>query len=449
MKRFIALFIIFVTALSVFTLPISAENKNPTELVLFENGKYKVEFISIDENKKSFFESISLTSLITDALTNSQDLYDINFFINLFTSHTGVPYEEPFIDNSEKIYLFTAETSTEYSNKITCLIHESGVKFLFFGYDSIEGQAEFFSNFEKKLKEMPTDKIVIDQSFFTVEHIKSPEAEKENAELNFFQKAGKLITGFFNLFSFFERVGDNRDVLTNGGFAYIENNSRLNTMISAIYQVLFPIGFIIMLICWGFGVAKSTISSSLDLKDKNSIIHSIISLILGIGVMSLAPQILTVLTGISQWLCSTVASVSIFSWENWEIITDCDITELMLGTVSNAEALFLVLVIIEFVFMINILWIALLQCVSPIFVGFMANPSTRKISFNFIREYAKALLLPVVTLVYYKLVSQLLYDLDPTTPGAVAGISIGLIGAIILGISTVSIAGKKLDKLIN
>lgn len=271
------------------------------------------------------------------------------------------------------------------------------------------------------------------------------EEEKEKNEAGFFKKASKLITGFFNLFSFLEDIGNTQLTIEAGGFNFIEEHSRLNLTISEIYKVLYPIGFITMILCWGFGVAKSTISSSLDIKDRNSIIHGVLSLIIGLAAMSLAPQILTTLTGVSQWLCSIVNAATIFSWENWETVTDISIDEIMFGLVNNVSAGSLAILIIEYVFMLNILWLALLQCLSPIFIGLMANQSTRKISFNFIKEYFKALLVPVITLAYYKLASAILWDFDNSDEGT----AVGLIGAIVLGIATVSVAGKKLDKLIN
>ena len=81
----------------------------------------------------------------------------------------------------------------------------------------------------------------------------------------------------------------------------------------------------------------------------------------------------------------------------------------------------------------------ILRVLSPIFIGLMANEHTRKISFNFIKEYFKALLVPSVTLIYFFLAISL------------TGVThaFGLIVALVLAISTLGIAGKKLDKLIN
>ena len=70
----------------------------------------------------------------------------------------------------------------------------------------------------------------------------------------------------------------------------------------------------------------------------------------------------------------------------------------------------------------------------------MANEGTRKIGFNFIKEYFKALLVPSVTLIYFFLASTL---------AGVSHAAGGIIVALVLAISTLGIAGKKLDKLIN
>lgn len=229
--------------------------------------------------------------------------------------------------------------------------------------------------------------------------------------------------------------------LREGGFNYVSESSPINTVISSVYKVLYPIGFIVMLLCWALGIAKSTISASLDIKDKNSIIHSVIGLIIGVAAMSLAPQILTTLTGISRWLCNSIFDQSVLKsiLGNLEFSNTLNIQDVISKTSNTALFTIIVLLVVDLIFMINVLWIALLQCLSPIFVGLMANEGTRKIGFNFIKEYFKALLIPSVTLIYFFLASTL------------AGVSHagGIIVALVLAISTLGIAGKKLDKLIN
>ena len=238
-----------------------------------------------------------------------------------------------------------------------------------------------------------------------------------------------------------------KTTIKNGGFNYVANDSKLNVIISTVYQVLYPVGFLVMLLSWGFGIAKSTVSASLDIKDKNSIIHSIIALIIGVAAMSLAPQILTLLTGISQWLCSSIFEAAYGS----EIFRDIDFGDkvniLMFFThkiTPTTQFEIIVLLVVNLIFIINILWIALLQCISPIFIGLMANEKTRKISFNFIKEYFKAMLIPVITSVYFFLAISLLGEANVSTIGVQ-----GLVVSLVLAISTLGIAGKKLDKLIN
>ena len=104
----------------------------------------------------------------------------------------------------------------------------------------------------------------------------------------------------------------------------------------------------------------------------------------------------------------------------------------------------IVLLVVNLIYIINILWIALLQCLSPIFIGLMANQNTRKIGFNFVKEYFKAMLIPVVTTVYFFLATSLLGEATVSTVGIQ-----GLVVSLVLAISTLGIAGKKLDKLIN
>ena len=267
----------------------------------------------------------------------------------------------------------------------------------------------------------------------------------------FFEKAADFFSNAKEFFSFpiqmfnwnvisIDSEGINL-TLREGGFNYVSESSPINTAISAIYKMIYPIGFIIMLLCWAFGIAKSTISASLDIKDKNSIIHSVIGLIIGVAAMSLAPQILTTLTGVSRWLCNSIFDQSVFETTlgNIKDASTLNVQRIINSTSKTALFTIIVLLVVDLIFMINILWIALLQCLSPIFVGLMANEGTRKIGFNFIKEYFKALLVPSVTLIYFFLASTL-------AGVAHAG---GIIVALVLAISTLGIAGKKLDKLIN
>ena len=432
MKRFLVLIIIAVTIIPLFAFPISAEEKH--EIVLYENGQYNIFF--------------------TESLSNEEDR---NFFINLLVSHTEAPYDRNIVEQNENRILFSSGNlaNSEYNNKI---IYSQ--RSIIISYDSPESRTILFNKLAAKIQSLPKDKIVIDETFFDL--VKEPDWENAEEEKS---NNGLLTTIYNNITQGFDSLTQKIDDLNplskvfsgtiatidkatakmtirNGGFNYVDEDSPLNGIISTVYNLLYPVGFITMLLCWGFGIAKSTISASLDIKDKSSIIHSVISLILGVAAMSLAPQILTLLTGLSQWICSSIFEVSLMQEVFQKIKFEQALSILTIFTGgSSAEGLFasIVLLVVDLIFIINILWIALLQCLSPIFIGLMANQGTRKISFNFIKEYFKAMLVPVVTVIYFFLASTIVQE---TNIG-------GMIVALVLAISTLSIAGKKLDKLIN
>ena len=155
---------------------------------------------------------------------------------------------------------------------------------------------------------------------------------------------------------------------------------------------------------------------------------------------------LTTLTGMSRWLCEAIGSSDAVNISS-DYLTQTNFLDIIIGGSEVVITTLLVILFADLIFIINILWIALLQCLSPIFIGLMANQSTRRISFNFIKEYFKALLIPVVTVAYWCLITAFQLDFDNFSMGM--GIITGLLGSIVLAISTLSIAGKKLDKLIN
>ncbi len=256
--------------------------------------------------------------------------------------------------------------------------------------------------------------------------------------------------------------------LGSGGYNYAENNG-LNKVISVTYGITYTIGFAIMLLSWGFNMASGTITSALDIKDKSSLIRSVMSLVIGIAAIVAAPQILTVLTSVSRWLCNeiwmkvvTTASFKAFNTSITDYIEQFNeygfsgsgifskILSEVLSAASGSSSvdqrlnnyLYMAIVglIIDLIFILNILWLALLQALSPIFIAFFGGEKTRKIAMNFIKEYFKALLVAPVTLIYLALAISVVTNFMG---------GIGLIGALVLAISTLGIAGKKLDKLIN
>ena len=131
-------------------------------------------------------------------------------------------------------------------------------------------------------------------------------AEEAEENKGFFEKAEDFFSNMETAFGFpiqifnWNIISVDGEAITltlrNGGFNYVSSNSIINDIISTIYKILYPIGFIVMLLCWGFGIAKSTISTSLDFKDKNSIVNSIISLIIGLAATALLLTITSYIT---------------------------------------------------------------------------------------------------------------------------------------------------------
>lgn len=305
--------------------------------------------------------------------------------------------------------------------------------------------------------------------------------------------------------------------LINGGYNYCNGkDNSINFMISTLYNITYPIGIIAMVLAWIFGIAKNSTNTALDIKDKNSLIRSMLGLVIGLAAMTAAPYVLTVLTSISNWLCVRISSMSIDAWikkvynddlfinvfednavnlyevlssfisENSNNSLDINVSQ-EINIILQAIYGIIVVLVIEFVFCLNILWLALLQVISPIFIGLCVSGGGRKLTFNFTKEYFKALLMPIVSLIYITLCIALLgtdnigiiatFGIGTGTAigggigtvvggtagtigggiGTVVGGTIGAIGGLlivaifplVLAISTLGIAGKKLDKLIN
>lgn len=206
----------------------------------------------------------------------------------------------------------------------------------------------------------------------------------------------------------------------------------LNKAIASIYNCTYPFGVAVMIVCWVFGCAKHGLTSALDMSDKYSILRSLVSLIVGLAVLSLAPQIMTVGTSASYSLCRTI-------WVQGDSNGMAIISE-----AGNALGFLIFEFVVCFVLMLNILYMAFLQAVSPIFVGFFGGESTKKLGFNFCKEYAKCLLVPPFTMAYTTLA---LHMMKNSANAIINGWS--LIAGLVIGISAIGFAGKKLDRLIN
>lgn len=217
--------------------------------------------------------------------------------------------------------------------------------------------------------------------------------------------------------------------LDDGGLA-LGANDRTNNAIAAIYRITYPLGLGILLVSWGFGVFKAGITSALDMKERNSLVRSVLDLIIGLCALSVAPQAMTVILGLSANLCEVINQI-------WVDATPT-------GQTAAGWAVVIVGLIVGLVLGLNTLWLATLQAISPIFIGCFGGSSSKKIGLNFVKEYLKAALIPVITVIYYKLmitiVGQYISNLI-----VILEIIIGLV----FGISVLGVAGKKLDKLIN
>lgn len=458
MKRLLALIIIVATIIPLFVFPISAA----------ENDAPKEEQLETEESEEESEKELEKESEAEDSTKNTFTMFENEQYtyidckeedkkaqefkerlIAILEDHTGVKYNA--IKNNKQ-FITLQSIPLDVTSQI-CYYNLSDSKVFDISFND-ENKEVRFDKIVQAIQASPKDKIVLDETFFDriytdadLDRAKKEESFWDKA-INFFETVGNVFKVIFNLFDVFEIDNQNAGItITSGGFNLIQSDSELNKTISKIYNIMYPIGFAVMLLCWSFGMAKSTISASLDIKDKSSILHSIISLIIGLAAMSLAPQILTLLTGISRWLCEKIGYYA--THISLEYFGETNLLDMSINASENGVTLIIIFLVIDLIFIINILWIALLQCLSPIFIGLMANEGTRKISFNFIKEYFKALLVPVLTVCYFGLVNAFQYGLNNYDSSTSSGVVTGLLASIVLAISTLGIAGKKLDKLIN
>ena len=228
--------------------------------------------------------------------------------------------------------------------------------------------------------------------------------------------------------------------IRDGGYDHV--TSALNTEIGKLYQITYPIGVAIMLVCWVFGIFKNGISSQFDLSDKHSIVRACLSLIISMVIMSMSSYIMTVLTGISHQLCNQLADTMTIG----NITPSLPITSVGPTTgiqilnympAFNAVAYGIFSFVIRFILKLNILYIALLQGIAPIFIGFAGGEGTNKLTINFCKAYGKAMLVPPITIAYTVFATQIM-----------VGSPWDLIGAIVLAISCIGIGKKALNELL-
>ncbi len=167
--------------------------------------------------------------------------------------------------------------------------------------------------------------------------------------------------------------------------AYRDYTEPIIKAVNKMYNVVYPLGVVIMLVCWAYGICKEGLSSMFDLADKHSIVRSCLSLIVGLTLLSLTGKILSVLISLSIQYTELIAN---------------NVPQSTVGFQSANISYLLFMGIVNIIFQLNVIQIAVLQGISPFFFGFAASESTRKLTFNFLKSYAKCLLAPIVTIAY-------------------------------------------------
>ncbi len=156
-------------------------------------------------------------------------------------------------------------------------------------------------------------------------------------------------------------------------------------VVNAVYRIIYPFGVFIAIIAWAFGVAAAGFTLNLDPGNKYSILRAVLQLLIGLTLLSAAPQLLMIIFSIVNSLKTAIV-----------------------GQVQATSGH----TFIQFVFSLKIyLSMALLgtlQCVSPLFLGTAAgNESTRRFAVNFLKAYGLCCLEMVLVTVYVLIVDRL------------------------------------------
>lgn len=264
---------------------------------------------------------------------------------------------------------------------------------------------------------------------------------------------GELKTGSLPEMLSGETIGQNpfwsslltglRRVLYFGGSQYVKDKNNVtigfNDIVGDMYDVTRGLGYCIMIVCWIIGMCKSGISLDFNPGAKNGIIRSGLSLLLCLFLMESSMQIMEILSTMCWAYCAEL-------YEHGDMANSLNA---LLSSVENADIIDEVWIflkeravdvmgwIIEAVLLLNVAYMGLLQCFSPVFVGFAAGgEGTRRFATSFFKEYLRVCLVPPVVVVY----SALCFNLF-------LGSSVSWFLCIILGLSVFGIKNK-LDKLI-
>ena len=240
-----------------------------------------------------------------------------------------------------------------------------------------------------------------------------------------------------------EDGGTSGNIFQTGGSNYV--NSAFNKAIKNIRDLFLPLGYCIMFVCWIIGMCKSGMSLNFDPGAKDGILRSGLTLMLCLFLMEVSMEIMESLSALCWEYCRNVYKHTGIT-ENLPKIVDYvsndDIGDVLwvfddIFQWLKTAGLGIIALIVEAVLLLNVAYMGLLQCFSPIFVGFAAGgEGTRRFATSFFKEYLKVCLVPPVLTVYVGLCFELF-----------TASNVGVFLCIVLGISVFGIKNK-LDKII-
>lgn len=189
-------------------------------------------------------------------------------------------------------------------------------------------------------------------------------------------------------------------------------------VVNDIYKVVYPFGIFIMLIAWIFNIGVSGFTMTLDPTNKYSILRALMQLFVGLILLTATPELLML----------------IFSFGN-------QLKNLVVGTVQATSNHGFIQAIFQLKIYLNLAYIAVLQCVSPLFIGTVSgNEATRRFAVNFLKEYGLRCMELVLVTLYILIIDRLENIFNWSEP------LMDMIITIVLSISVFTI-DKKFEKL--
>ena len=195
-------------------------------------------------------------------------------------------------------------------------------------------------------------------------------------------------------------------------------SSTVLRVVNNVYKVVYPFGIFIMLIAWALSVGASGVTMTLDPTNKTSVLRALIQLLVGMILLTVTPQLLMLILSLAHGL-----------------------KNLVVGSAQVTHDHGFVQAIFQLKIYLNLAFIAVLQCVSPLFIGTVSgNESTRRFAVNFLKEYGLRCMELVLVTLYILVVDRLEGIFNWTAPG------MDFLLTIVLSISIFTI-DKKFEKL--